>query len=78
MIKFLRQVSQETLVDLAYSPEYSEYIMKNGDNGERAICNGNTLLEAMEDGYLFTEFLKSKGIDPVAREDEVFSPYLGV
>ena len=26
--------------------------------GERVICNGDTLIEAMEDGYLFDEFVQ--------------------
>ena len=44
--------------DLQYSNEYAEYITSNAC-GDRVICNGDTLLEAMEDGYLFEEFLKS-------------------
>jgi hypothetical protein len=36
--------------------EYAEYIMNNS-NGERVICNGDTLTIAMEDGYLSEEFL---------------------
>lgn len=40
--------------DLMYSPEYAEYIMKFGD---RPCSNGDMLLELMEDGYLFKEFV---------------------
>ena len=76
MIKFLRQVSQERLAELWESSGYSEYIMQNCA-GERIICNGATLLEAMEDYYLFDDYVKSLGIDPVAQEDEVYSPYYG-
>ncbi len=47
--------------DLQYSEEYSEFIMNNC-HGERIICNGDTLLQAMEEGYLFDAFLESKGI----------------
>ena len=44
--------------DLQYSAEYADFIMSNG-SGDRVICNGDTLLEAQEDGYLFDEFLSS-------------------
>jgi len=40
--------------------QYAEFIMANGSNGDRVICNGDTLLEAMEDGYLIDEFLNFK------------------
>lgn len=43
--------------DLAYSDEYATFIMDNA--GTRAICNGDMLLKAMEEGFLFEEFLKS-------------------
>ena len=76
-MKLLRQVSAERMVDLAYSDEYAEYVMQNGNPEDFVICNGDGLLEAMEAGYLFKEFLASKGIDAVAREDEVYSPYSG-
>jgi len=51
--------------------------MQNGDPEDFVICNGDGLLDAMEAGYLFKEFLASRGIDPVAREEEVYSPYYG-
>ena len=44
--------------ELQYSSAYAEYIMENS-KGDRVICNGDTLTEAMEDGYLFEEFLNS-------------------
>lgn len=47
---------------LYYSDEYADYIMRNYDPSERLICDGDTLLEAQEDFYLFEEFLASKGI----------------
>lgn len=47
--------------DLMSSQEYAEYIMEHC-SGDRVICNGDTLLRAMEDGYLFEDFLDSKGI----------------
>lgn len=37
---------------------YMEYIMENCD-GSRVICNGDTLLLAAEDGYLYEEFRDS-------------------
>lgn len=76
MIKFLRKVSNETLDELMFSSDYAEYIMDNC-HGERVICNGDTLLAAQEDMYLWQDFLNSKGIDPVAEDDEIYSPYYG-
>jgi hypothetical protein len=76
VIKFLRQVSSERLDELMFSSDYAEYIMDNC-HGDRVICNGDTLLTAQEDMYLWEDFLYSKGIDPVAIEDEVYSPYYG-
>ena len=49
----------ETQLELLLeSDEYSDYICANA-GGDRIICNGDTLLCAMEDGYLFPEFLAS-------------------
>jgi len=76
-MKLVRQVSADHLVDLAYSDEYAEYVMQNGDPEDFVICNGDGLLEAMETGYLFKEFLASRGIDAIAREAEIYSPYYG-
>ena len=36
--------------------KYMEFIMENADPSERAICDGDSLVVAAEDGYLFTEF----------------------
>lgn len=36
--------------------KYMEYIMENADPSEVTICNGDTLIEAAECGYLFEEF----------------------
>ncbi len=36
--------------------KYMEYIMENADPSEVTICNGDTLIEAVERGYLFEEF----------------------
>jgi hypothetical protein len=50
---------QERLDNLAYSDEYAEFIMANPRG--RVICNGDSLLNAMEEGYLFEEFVASIG-----------------
>ena len=49
---------KQTTDDLMYSEEYAEFIMEHG-KGDRVICNGSTLLDAMEDGYLCEEFLET-------------------
>ncbi len=59
-MKTTNEYTQEQIDDLSYSDDYSDYIMNNA-NGDRCICNGDTLLQAMEEGYLFDEFLASKG-----------------
>jgi hypothetical protein len=41
-----------------YYEEYSEFIMNNC-HGDRIICNGHTLIEAIEDNYLYEEFKDS-------------------
>jgi hypothetical protein len=47
--------------DSKYDSDYSlqdlhmEYIMENC-HGERVICNGDTLVVAQEEGYLYEEF----------------------
>lgn len=41
-----------------FDDKYANYIMENC-GGDRIICNGDTLIEAMEDGYLMDEFVES-------------------
>lgn len=60
MNKQLITLNDTELDELNYSEEYAEYIMDNC-GGDRVICNGDTLLAAQEDGYLFEEFLESLG-----------------
>lgn len=60
MNKELIILNDTELDELNYSDEYAEYIMENAA-GERVICNGDTLLQAQEDGYLFNKFLESLG-----------------
>jgi hypothetical protein len=42
--------------ELQMSSEYADYIMTNAT---RPICNGDMLTVAMEEGYLFDEFVAS-------------------
>lgn len=44
--------------NLELDDQYSEYIMEHC-HGDRIICNGDTLIRAMEDGYLFEAFRDS-------------------
>ena len=53
-------LSNMTEDELQYSDEYAEYILKH-NNGQRIICNGDTLICAMEDGFLFDEYLEFIG-----------------
>ena len=50
-------LSEDRINELQWCDEYAQYILDNYDGGERIICNGDTLLQAQEDGYLFTEYL---------------------
>ena len=45
--------------EFQYSTEYADYIMQHCYD-QRNICNGSALLQAMEDGFLFEEFLASR------------------
>ena len=57
-------LSEDDIQELQCSEEYAEYIMNNYDPGERVICNGDTLLEAQENLYLFSEFLMWRAAQP--------------
>ena len=57
----MRTATEQELNDLQYSDGYVDYIMENS-KGDRVICNGDTLTIAMEDGYLFDDFLDSIGV----------------
>lgn len=48
--------SDSDLDDLMFSEEYADYIMDHAP-GDRPICNGDMLTVAMEDGYLWEDFL---------------------
>ncbi len=60
-MKELKTATQAQLDDSFYDG-YGEYIYNNADPECVLICNGDTLLEAMESGYLWDEFLASKGL----------------
>lgn len=60
MNKQLITLDDTELDELQFSPEYATFIMDNA-GGDRVICNGDTLLDAQQDGYLFVEFLESRG-----------------
>jgi len=57
----MAKLSAEQIEQLATSHAYSEYIINNC-HGDRLICNGDTLVEAIEDQYLWEEFLDSIGV----------------
>ena len=57
--------SSADLDDLMYSPEYSEFIMENGD---RPVYNGGMLTQLQEEGYMFEEFIEY--FEQVCRERE--------
>jgi hypothetical protein len=51
--------SQQQFEQDQYEQQYAEYIMEHCA-GDRVISNGNDLLKAVEEGYLYTEFINSK------------------
>lgn len=57
---------REIIEFLLTSEEYMQYIMDNGKSEEVTICNGDTMIEAMENHYLFKEFLTGYGRDLVS------------
>ena len=52
-------LSNKEIDRLGDSEDYANYIMENC-KGDRVICNGDMLLDAIEDGYLFDEFLVAR------------------
>lgn len=56
-----RVITQNEAEDLSYSEEYAEYVMEHSA-GDRIIGNGDALLAAMEDCYLWDDFLDSMGL----------------
>jgi hypothetical protein len=61
----MKIITPAQLDQLSCSDEYAEYIMNNC-GGDRIICNGDTLTDAMEQQYLLDEFVESLGfLQPV-------------
>ena len=52
----LREQIEAKMENYEFDSEYAEYIMEHAP-GDRVICNGDTLTIAMEDGYLYNEFI---------------------
>lgn len=48
--------------ELQFSTEYADFIMANASS-DRIICNGDTLLAAQEDLYMFDAFLESLNVN---------------
>jgi hypothetical protein len=46
---------EEEMGNFNLDSEYAEYIMNKND-GQRIICNGDSLIEAMETGYMYNSF----------------------
>lgn len=51
-----REVLQQMFEAGELDGEYAEYII-NHSHGDRLICNGDSLIAAMEDGYLADSFI---------------------
>ncbi len=62
----MKTYTENELDDLQGSTEYAEYIMEHC-RGDRVIANGDMLTEAMEDGYLFAEFIFADFIDSLEK-----------
>jgi len=61
MIVELKKITEAEAYDLWEGEGYAEYIMEHSA-GDRIICNGDTLLDAMEDNYLWEDYLDSLGL----------------
>jgi hypothetical protein len=61
MIKELRKITDAEAYDLWEGSGYSEYIMEHCA-GDRSIGNGDMLINAMEDNYLWEDYLDSLGL----------------
>ena len=62
MNETLRKITVTEAEDLYYSNEYQDYIMEHSA-GDRLICNGDDMIDAVEDGYLWESFLDSMGLE---------------
>jgi len=61
MIVELKKITPAEADALWEGEGYAEYIMEHSA-GDRIICNGDTLLDAMEDNYLWEDYLDSLGL----------------
>jgi hypothetical protein len=62
----MRMSLEDKIYELQYCDAYADYIMDQGYMGEIAIYNGDSLVKAMEMGYLFKDFLFSIGCADLA------------
>jgi hypothetical protein len=56
----MAEATMAQLENLQDSTEYADFLM--GNCTDRIICNGDTLLEAIEDGHMFEHFLATLGL----------------
>lgn len=56
----MTKATSTQLETLQESTEYADFLMYNC--ADRIICNGDALLDAIEDGHMFDEFLTSIGL----------------
>jgi hypothetical protein len=61
MIKELRKITDAEAYALWEGDGYVNYIMEHSA-GDRIICNGDMLIGAMEDNYLWEDYLDSLGL----------------
>ena len=57
----LKEINLEEASTHIQCEGYSDFVMNNCD-GERPICNGDQLLQATDDLYLFDEYLATLGL----------------
>ena len=57
----MRIATDEEVEKAQESDGYVDYIMDHC-GGDRVICNGDTLISAVEDGYLFEDYLETLGL----------------
>jgi hypothetical protein len=62
----MRMSLEDKIYELQYCDAYADFIMDQGYMGEIAIYNGDSLVKAMEMGYLFKDFLFSIGCADLA------------
>jgi len=53
-----RELIENDVANGVYDNQYAQFIIENC-GGDRIICNGSTLTEAQESGYLLDAFVDS-------------------